>query len=70
MSTFFFIVLMRKFWKLRSAKYVGKSSQATRSRLTVELLRLAIARFVVKVLLTYVLEQPIKLLAVSHVAAS
>ena len=61
---------MRKFWKLRSAKYVGKSFPAIRSRLIAELLRLSIAKFVVKVLLTYAPEQPIKLRAVSHVAAS
>lgn len=61
---------MRKFWKPRSARYVEKSSLVRKSRLTAESPRLAIARFVVKVLLTYVLEQLIKLLAVSLVAVS
>ena len=49
---------------------MGKSFPAIRSRLIAELLRLSIAKFVVKVLLTYAPEQPIKLRAVSHVAAS
>ena len=61
---------MRKFWKPRSARYVKKNSLATRNNLTAELLRLAIARFAVKVLSTYALEQPIKLLAVNPVAVS
>jgi hypothetical protein len=61
---------MRKFWKPRSVRYVEKSSLERKSRLTAELLRPETVRFVVKVLLTYALEQPIKLLAVSHVAAS
>jgi hypothetical protein len=61
---------MRKFWKPRIARYVEKSFLVRKSRLTAELLRPETARFVVKVLLTYVLEQLIKLLAVSPVAAS
>ena len=61
---------MRKFWKPRSARYVEKSSLERRIRLTAELLRPETVRFAVKVLLTYVLEQLIKLLAVNLVAVS